>query len=209
MKYFFFLLILTTVAEARYRAVPLMPPRTTAAESTRLKATKTNVNASQETLASIAFGMYGGGGLSSQEALGFQWLWGGKIDYRIFVLTSRLRLRPSLGYFRKSESEGSVTISQNVIDIGLGADWLIVKSRVVDLSLGLYNHLDLLLSHVSVYGTSGNSPLGTRYRVAPLVGTQFHLSKSLVLAMDAEYGVIPQTGRTYGAWSLGIAFPFY
>ena len=209
MRYLILLLIFCSIAEARYRAVPLMPPpRNTAAESTKLKATKTNSNTSAETLASIQFGMYGGGGLSSSEAFGLQWLWGGKIDYRISVLTDRLRIRPSLGYFRKSETEGSVSIAQNVVDIGLGADWLLIKSKYADLSLGLLNHVDLVFSNVSLYGTSGTSPLGMRYRLAPLVGTQLHLSKTLVLAADLEYGMIPQTARTYGAWSLGIAFPF-
>lgn len=208
MKYLIFILVLSVSAEARYRAAPLMPPET-GFENSQLKTVKSNPDKKKEMIAAIGLGLFGSGGLSSHEPLGLQWLWGGKVDFRIPVLVEGLRARTSLGYFRKSESEGSVSITQNVLDLGLGADWLIFRSKSVDFSLGLSNHVDMVFSRVSLYDASGTSPLSFRYRVAPLTSAQIHLTQTLLLAADFEFGLIPQdTVRTYGAWSLGVAFPF-
>lgn len=192
--------------------MPLMPARDTSAEIPRgenaQQRNSKKSSAAGPGLAGIEFGMYGAGGVSSKEALGLQWLWGGRISYRLPVF-SQFRFRPSLGYFRKSQSEGAVSISQSLIDLGLGADWLLIQKKSVDLSVGIFNHIDAVFSRVSLYDASGSSPLSFRYRVAPAAGMQVHLSPQLILTADLEYGFIPQDPmRTYGAWALGLAFPF-
>lgn len=145
---------------------------------------------------------------SSGDLLGLQLLFGLRANM-IFPLSSRFFLKPSVGYFFKSESEGSVSIFQSSIEAGLGAQYALLMKKGWLWHAGISQKADYLFSRISIAGASGSTPASFRYRVGPSTGMRFRIGSSTDLTFDFEGGVIPfDEMRAFAGFSSGLIFFF-
>lgn len=156
----------------------------------------------------LELGSLGIANQSSNDLLGLQLLYGLRAN-AIFPLSSRFFLKPSLGYFFKSESEGSVSVFQSAIEAGLGAHYALLIKKGWFLHAGVTQRADYLFSRISIAGASGSTPASFRYRVGPSAGLRIKVGKSTDLSIDAEGGVIPfDEMRAFASFSSGLIFFF-
>ena len=145
---------------------------------------------------------------SSSDLLGLQLLFGLRAN-AIFPMSSRFFLKPSLGYFFKSESEGSVSVFQSAIEAGLGAQYALLMKKGWLWHAGVSQRVDYLFSRISIAGTSGSTPASFRYRVGPSTGLRIKVGSSTDLTFDTEGGVLPFDGmRAFASFSSGLIFFF-
>ena len=197
------------LAQAR-RPVPLMPPRAVDAD-TPSDSVGTSLNRQSEPKQLIGFGaefgVLGNGVDSGGDALGMQVFWGGRIFARI-PLTSRIYLKPSLGYFRGSQGAGQTSVTQNVFEGGLGAYYALLRGSRLRWLVGLSQRLDGQLSVINAPGgVSSTSPMAFRYRLGPATGLAMGLSPDVSLVTDFEV-TIPTVSpvKPVAVLSAGVIF---
>lgn len=203
------ILLFSGVLQAKNRLIaPLMPPR----ERASVTAPKVSPSSKATLLRSErqALGFEAGSiGIRNQtagDAAGFQFLFGLRANY-LYPLSSRIFLKPQLGYFFRPESAGEVSLTQNLINIGLGAQYSLIFRPGFLLHIGISQHLDYLFSRISVYGSSSNTPSSFRYRVGPSTGFRTKIGSQCDFTLDLEGGVIPTDSfRAQLGFSSGLIF---
>jgi hypothetical protein len=209
-----FLLILMTVtwvhsSFARLpKTVPLLPPRDS---GNTVNNVKNKVTAPKELkkdvmTAGVEIGTLMRSDSTSSDVLGMQLFLGGRVSINFPVLIPSFYLTPSIGYFRKNQSEGSVAVVQNVFEGGLKAQYRFVDRSRFNWSLGVANRFDYLFSQIKVYNQSAGGQ-SFRYRVGPSSGMQFKISNNLKFTTDLECTVPVTTPvRLFGGLTTGLAF---
>lgn len=196
-------------AQGRTRFVaPLMPPRDKAsmiAPTQRLQTTKKKTRLERSGLAFEA-GVLGIGTSSASDVAGLQLLYGLRAS-GILPLGNRFFIKPSLGYFFKPESEGSVSIFQNVIEGGMGAHYSLLLRSGWMWHVGISQRLDYLFSRISIQDSAANTPASFRYRVGPSTGVRIKLNATTDFTFDLEGGVAPfENLRTQTSFTSGLVF---
>lgn len=146
---------------------------------------------------------------TSSDALGFQLLWGGRVTSRLSFMDI-FYFKPSVGYFRKSESAGSVSVTQKAFELGVSALWNPFYENKTQLLLGIGQRLELFSSQITVATESNGSPTESRYRLGPQVGLSTLLFDSFILTAELEVG-FSLTGNkdTYSGLTLGFLIPIW
>lgn len=145
-----------------------------------------------------------GAGGTGSDVLGLQFLWGGRAFVRVPVW-GEISLRPSLGYFRRSEGSGGAGVTQNQFELGVDAEYSLLHQGRTRISAGIASRLDLLLSTFHALADSSSNPLTTRFRVGPKAGLLVGLDPRWSFSWNAEvtFG-LTQPSRTYMGTALGI-----
>jgi hypothetical protein len=203
------LLLFCGVLQAKNGLIaPLMPPRERASVSTPpISSTlKTSLSRSERQALGFEVGTLGIRNNTSNDVAGFQFLFGLRANY-VYPLSSRIFLKPQLGYFFRPESSGEVSLTQNLINLGLGAQYSLIFKPGFLLHVGISQHLDYLFSRISVYGSSSNTPSTFQYRVGPSTGVRLKIGPQSDLTFDFEGGVIPTDSfRTQLGFTSGLIF---
>lgn len=190
------------------KTVPLLPPRDS---GNSMNTVKTKVTAPKElkkdvTTLGVEIGTLMRSDSTSSDVFGMQFFIGGRVSLSFPVLIPSFYLTPSIGYFRKNQSEGSVSVVQNVFEGGLKAQYRFIDRSRFNWSLGLANRFDYLFSQIKVYNQSGGGQ-SFRYRVGPSSGLQFKISNNLKFTTDFECTVPVTTPfRLFGGLTTGLAF---
>jgi len=205
----FICIMISTVSEGKMKA-PFLPPRTGA--STPPVAPMTLTQRQQKPLRSersaLGFeaGILGVANKTSSEFLGLQLMYGMRSHY-IFPLSKHFFLRPSLGYFMKPQSEGEVSITQHLIEGGLGIHYAFGRSTHSLWHLGLVQRMDYLFSRIAVKESAASTPASFRYRTSGSLGTRLKLSEHSDLSFDFEAGVAPfEKTRLQSSFTTGFIF---
>ena len=200
---------LTLSAQARTRFVaPLMPPRDKASMVTPVPRIQTTQKKTRLERSGLAFeaGVLGIRSQSAGDLAGLQLLYGLRAS-GILPLGNRFFIKPSLGYFFKPESEGSVSIFQNVIEGGIGAHYSLLLRSGWMWHIGISQRLDYLFTRISVQDSAANTPASFRYRVGPSTGARIKLNASTDFTLDLEGGVTPfENLRTQTSITSGLVF---
>lgn len=205
---FWIILFLQTQALARRPTVPLLPPR----DSASVDETSQSVTARQlERLPSprqfgFEVGTLGRSQSSKSDALGLQLFYGARLAMR-FRPWPYFYVRPSLGYFRKQETEGNVTVGQNVLEAGLGTQYALYSKRWAKFMVGIHQRLDAYASIISIGNESDSASFALRYRLGPSAGAAFRLGDQTSFTLDGEYtfGVTSER-RHIASFTAGFLF---
>lgn len=187
---------------------PLMPPRERASvpQMTAPKNIKVRLSRSERTALGFEVGTLGYGNNTSGDVANLQLLFGIRMNY-IYPLSTRWFLKPSLGYFLKPQSEGEVSITQNVAEAGLGTHYALLMKNSLLWHLGLAQRADYLFSKISVNNSSANTPSSFRYRVGLASGVRARLSPSSDFTFDLEAGVAPfEALKAQTSFTTGLIF---
>lgn len=189
------------------RTVPLMPPKDGGNETQNTRRVRPVEDSSRNSLlGSLEIGTLLRQDSTSSEVFGMQLFLGGRFSVRFPIFSSGLYIKPSVGYFFKKQSEGSVSVFQHVVEGGLAAQYAVVNRSQFQWALGVSNRLDLNISTISVNAIS-SSAKAFRYRVGPSSGFQFAISPHLKFTTDLEATVSVDTSRRiFGAMTTGLAF---
>jgi hypothetical protein len=194
-------------AFARRPFIPLLPPRESASvlETRRTERTVRKTR-SAPTQLGFEFGSILRTTGSGSDLLGIQLMMGGRIAMRLRPWPY-IYLRPSLGYFRKSESAGNVTVAQNLFEAGLNAQYGLSSQRDIKVLIGISQRFDGTFTATSVGETGQGSPWLFRYRAGPSAGISFRMNDSTTLTADAEYTFgLTRPLRNFGGASVGLLF---
>jgi hypothetical protein len=143
---------------------------------------------------------------SSGDIAGLQLLYGLRANL-IYPLAPRFFLKPSLGYFLKPQSEGDISITQNVLEAGLGVSYALVMKSGLLWHAGISQRVDYLFSRISVANTSQTTPALFRYRAGTSTGLRIKIAPKSDLTFDLEAGVTPfDNFRVQTGFSSGIIF---
>jgi hypothetical protein len=211
-KYVFLLFITITGVNSVFarlpKTVPLLPPRESGGVANNIKSKTINSREVKKDLmtAGVEIGTLMRSDSTSSDLLGMQLFVGGRVSLNIPVMFSSFYLTPSIGYFRKNQSEGSVAVVQNVFEGGIKAQYRFVDRNNFNWSLGVANRFDYLFSQIKVYNQSSGGQ-SFRYRVGPSSGLQFKVSNNLKFTTDLEF-TVPVTSpmRLFGGLTTGLAF---
>jgi hypothetical protein len=122
-------------------------------------------------------------------------------------LAPRFFLKPSLGYFLKPQSEGDVSITQNLLEAGLGVSYALVMKSGFLWHAGISQRVDYLFSRISVASTAANTPALFRYRAGSSTGLRITIAPKSDLTFDLEVGVTPfDNFRIQTGFSSGLIF---
>jgi hypothetical protein len=195
--------------EAKLRTPPpLLPAREQAStfpQTGRLQIQKKS-NRSELTAIGFEMGTIGVKNSSSGDIAGLQLLYGLRANL-IYPLAPRFFLKPSLGYFLKPQSEGDISITQNVLEAGLGVSYALVMKNGLLWHAGISQRVDYLFSRISVANTSANTPAVFRYRAGTSTGLRIKIAPKSDLTFDLEAGVTPfDSFRVQTGFSSGIIF---
>lgn len=223
MKYFS--LVLLTLfsynAFARRAAVPLMPPKEDSAQEGRTFADASakegrtfassvkysyREQGESRTLLGVEFGAIARKSSSKADLLGMQFLVGGRA-LAIIHLSDRWSVKPSFGYFTRSESVASVKVTQQNFEAGLSAQYQVLSRKGLAWLVGLSQRLDLSQSSITVLSSSGKTPSSLLYRIGPATGLAIDIGDSMKLLTDLEFSFLIATpSRLYSGITAGIAF---
>ncbi len=206
---FVILHIFSSLALAKLpKTLPLLPPRESgnAVGSMKSRSPWNREIVKTHLTAAVEMGTLMRNDSTSSDILGMQLFIGGRTSLIVPVLIPSLYLKPSLGYFRKKQSEGSVSVLQQVIEGGLNIQYEITNPKDVQWSLGLAGRVDYLISTLNVYSQS-NSGNSFRLRAGPSSALQFRISSHLKLTTDLECTfTISRPSRVFGGLTTGLAF---
>ncbi|MFM8270024.1 MAG: hypothetical protein ACKN9V_07530 [Pseudomonadota bacterium] len=196
-----------TLAQARV-SVPLLPPRerasTTAPEPTPI--TQKKILRSELTAIGLEVGTVGIKNTSASDVVGLQLLFGMRANY-IYPLGSRVFLRPSIGYFLKPEGEGQVSITQHLVEAGLGIQYALVRKQGFLWHAGLSQRMDYLFTKIAIKDSTSTTPSAFRYRAGTSTGIRFKISQKSDLSFDLEAGVTPfDNFRFQSGFTSGVIF---
>ena len=206
MKKIALILLVSNLAFCRSPLVQLLPPRAFASRPAVIQERKEEKRSAPISLA-LELGALGRQESTRNDVLGMQVLLGGRISAKLPMLFQSFYLKPSIGYFRKSEVVAQTSVTQNVFEGGLGLHFLLANTESVGWSLGVSNRFDLASSTLSVLDSSASSGSTWRYRVGPAMGLSFGLTETLRWVTDVELSFdVSQGGRQYGGLTTGISF---
>ncbi len=187
---------------------PLMPPRKAASTPPAQTFIQTKSKALRSERSALGFeaGVLGVRNQTSSDVLGLQLMYGLRAHY-LYPLSSRFFLKPSLGYFIKPESEGEISLTQHLIEGGLGIHYAFGRTQGSLWHLGLIQRADLLFSRISVKTSSATTPASFRYRTGMGLGTRFKLNANSDLSFDLEAGLAPfEKTRIQSSFTTGLVF---
>jgi len=204
------LVLFSWKGEARNRLVaPLMPPRERASVLPTQRVENTNIQKvarAERTALGFEAGFVGIQNNSTYDFAKLQLLYGIRAN-AIIPLSRKWFLKPSLGYFMKPESEGDISIRQNLIEGGLEIHHSLMFRGGFLWHLGLSQRADYLFSRISVPNSSANTPGSFRYRIGAVTGLRIRLNTSSDLTFDLEGGVAPfEALRAQTSFSTGLIF---
>lgn len=151
-------------------------------------------------------GMLGRRQQTNGDFLGMQALWGGRLIANL-PWGEQFTLRPSLGYFFKKESVGSVSITQHSFEGGLGAFYTIFSGNSLGWDAGISQRLQWARSSISVYSTSESTPSQFFYRLGPATGVSFQVARSFKILLGYEYTwTVASPARGFSYTSVGLGF---
>ncbi len=136
---------------------------------------------------------------TSADALGLQMAWGLRLIARIPVW-ERFYIKPSLGYFRRSQGAGSSSLTENTFELGGTIQYALLRGSRVKLLVGLAQRLDAFTVKIDIASATTSSPLTFGYRLGPEVGVAFGLSRSISLVIDTDvtFGTRTHVGLAAG-----------
>jgi len=203
------LLLAALPLQARLKtAPPLLPGRERASTLPQSGLLEAQKKSSRSELTALGFelGTIGLKNTSSGDVAGLQLLYGLRANL-IYPLSPRFFLKPSLGYFFKPQSEGEVSITQNLVEAGLGIQYALVIKKDLLWHAGLSQRVDYVFSRISVANTAANTPGLFRYRAGGSTGLRIKIAPKSDLTFDLEAGVTPfDNFRMQTGFSSGIIF---
>lgn len=224
LKFVFALLTIPGLALARRAPVPLIetdvnsekpsPVRVAVNEATRPISRNTAnkvtyVDRTTRTSRPVELGgevgMLGRRQETKADFMGTQAFFGGRI-FANFPLREKFSLKPSLGYFQKSEKTGSVSVTQRSIEGGLLANYAVVDNSTVIWDLGLSNRLQYATSTISVYDASDSTPGQFYFRLGPATSLSVKMSECRVIFGYEYTWAFTTPTRGYSYLSAGFAF---
>lgn len=165
----------------------------------------------QEAPSKFKFGIEGGflGRKNSSEGktLGMQWMYGGRfvMDY---VWRYRWHLRPSLGYYHRSQGENSTSVSEHNFELGASVLYNLFPNRRSTLMAGLANRVDGLISSITILNSTDTVPLTFRYRVGPQLSGNIYVARNTFITVNVEAPMEIPDFRIFGSVGLGVLTRF-
>lgn len=182
-------------------AVPLLAPSLPTKGVIKEKASRSQLRA-----VGFEIGAIGIRNSSSNDFLGLQLLFGLRANL-IYPLSNRVFLKPSVGYFLKPEGDGQVSVTQNVIEAGLGIQYALLMKKSFLWHAGISQRVDYLFSKISIKDASNTTPGTFRYRAGGSTGLRFRINSKSDFTFDLEAGVTPfDSFRFQAGVSSGIIF---
>lgn len=211
MKAFIFLFFLVWGAIGLSQpkiSAPLMPPRNGASTPPSPSALQTQTKPLRSERSAWGFeaGVLGVKNQTASDLLGLQVMYGLRTHY-LYPLSNRFFLKPSLGYFIKPESEGEISLTQHLIEGGLGLHYAFARTHNSLWHFGLIQRLDYLFSRISVKESVATTPATFRYRTGAGVGVRVKLNGNSDLSFDCEAGIAPfEKTRLQSSFTTGLIF---
>jgi hypothetical protein len=197
---------LTAQSFARRPAVPLLPPRDGASVPLVASNSKRAPVAKESLALGAELGTVGRSDGTRSDVFGLKLFLGGRVVVRVPVW-QKISLKPSIGYFRSSETTGALSVTQNLIELGLGAHYALYSTKKIKLLAGVSQRFDAAFSTLSVYSVSQNTPAVLRYRIGPAVGTVLQIVDGTSLTADLEYTFgMTKPVRQFGSLTVGFLF---
>jgi len=140
---------------------------------------------------------------AGSNVLGMQLLWGGR-GYAFWPIHPQFILKPSLGYFFKTEGTSQVGVTQHNIEIGASALYAPWPDHEFQWNVGIAQRIDVLFGKISAFNASNTSAAGFRYRAGAVNTFHFPVSNRFKLGADLEIGMAfsspikPYAGLTAG-----------
>lgn len=190
------------------KTVPLMPPRETGGGIGALKTKNNNFKEIHSDNLNLGFeiGTLMRNDSTSADILGMQLFFGGRATVEFPIPSTSLHLKPSLGYFRKQQSEAAVSVVQHVVEGGVNLLYEVAARKNIQWAIGVAGRVDYLISTISLYNQS-NSGSSFRFRAGPSSGIKFQLANNLKLTTDLECTFsISRPTRFFGGLATGLAF---
>ena len=145
--------LLSGLALARLpKTVPLLPPRDSGSGAGAAFKNQGGLLVSRpqpHMMAAVQLGTLMRGDSTSSDVLGMQLFIGGRVGLSIPVLMPSFYLRPSIGYFRKQQSEGVVSVVQQVFECGLNAQYSVINKKHFQWAFGIANRFDYAISSIN------------------------------------------------------------
>ena len=194
-------------AFARMRPVPLMPFRESASETSLSEETSKKLR-SQRSAMGLELGTVAFSSENGADALGLQLLAGVRASF-LYPIWDSYFLKPSVGYFLRPETAGSVSVTQNLLEGGLGIHRVLTKRNGRLFHVGLNSRLDYLFSRISVNDSSQSTPAELRLRVGATSGIKFVLNQDMDFTVDVEAGTpLQKPMKTYVGVTTGLVYLF-
>lgn len=203
---------LSTISEARSRnrrKVPLMQPRLQELAYGPVPVYYTNSTAVRSASPrdggwGAEFGTLGRRNSTDGSVLGMDLMIGGRI-IADFPLWKRVSIKPSLGFFTRSEGEAAVNVSEHTIEVGGSLIYDLTPYRKGRIGIGLANRIDLQTVTITALSSSGSSPLVLNYRLGPTLNFEIPVGGQTRLTINAEGTVSPNDKwRSFAGLTLGF-----
>ncbi len=205
MKRIFLMVLIAAVPAIARPPVPLMPPKVHNIGS------DTTATAMEPRTARRAWGLGAELGLlgrrsgSGSDVLGMQLFFGGRVFARI-PLWDSFTIKPSIGYFRKSQGEGGAGVTEQAFEGGLVAHYSILQAQSLRWLAGISQRFELSTSTINVPGTS-SSESAFRYRVGPSTGIAYGLTPDVSLLTDLEVTfAVTNEARAFFGLTAGLVY---
>lgn len=165
----------------------------------------------QETPSKFKFGLEGGflGRKNSSEgkALGMQWMTGGRfvMDY---AWRYRWHIRPTLGYYHRSQGENSSSVSEHNFELGASILYNLFPNRRSSVMVGIANRIDGLISSITILDSTETIPLTFRYRMGPQISGNIYVARNTYITVNFEAPMEIPDFRIFGSAGLGVLTRF-
>jgi len=154
----------------------------------------------------LELGLLGRANKTQSDVAGMQLFWGGRAFSRM-PLAESLFLVPSLGYFRKQESNGSAGVTQHIIEAGLGAYYAAWTGRKARWLIGGNVRGEYAISQISALNSDSSSGAEFRLRAGPATGVAIGISPDFSFVADIEVGIaLGPTVRVQPGIAMGFIY---
>jgi len=134
----------------------------------------------------LELGLMGKGQNLGAETSGLNAMPGGRI-IGIIPFKRVFAVKPSIGYFWKTEGTSSIGVTQKMFELGVLTEYIPHPESVFQGRFGLAQKLDVLSSTIYANGVSeGSVASKTRYRVGPNLGLKVKLGDTLDMSTNLE-----------------------
>lgn len=190
------------------KAVPLMPRKLELASHSRSEAVyhRSYARRSPKNRGGwgIEVGTLGKKNSTDSSVMGMQLMVGGRVmaDFQVW---DRIGLRPSVGFFTRSQGEAKVSVAENTIELGGLALYDLTPNSRGKVFVGLANRLDLQFTSISVLESSDSSPLLFNYRVGPTVNFEIPVGGTTRILFNLEATFAPRDSfRPFASATIGF-----
>lgn len=143
---------------------------------------------------------------SNGALLGLAYSPGARVAF-FFPMGSAYAIKPSFGYFRRSDGTASVGVTENRFELGANLLYAPRPRSKAAILAGLATRMDVNLTKISAFEDS-DTAMSLSFRLGPTVGTELLVggANTLTIELDLTFDV-GNAFRLHPALTMGLRFP--